>query len=108
MRLPSRECRRSRLTARGAFGRIRRSYPCAVPVWDGDGRLSRRGQLAVANVGGGFGGYGPNMTVPTLLEVMNGQGNSPKIELSTEPGAAYYYYYYYYYSGMASCSDGSG
>ncbi|HZM84451.1 MAG TPA: serine hydrolase domain-containing protein [Candidatus Limnocylindrales bacterium] len=43
------------------------------------------------NVGGGFGGYGPNATVPTLLEILNGQGNSPKIELSTEPGAAYYY-----------------
>ena len=41
--------------------------------------------------GGGFGGYGPNATVPTLLQVMDGQGNSPKIELSTEPGAAYYY-----------------
>lgn len=44
-----------------------------------------------ANSGGGFGGYGPNATVPTLLEILNGQGNSPKIELSTEPGAAYYY-----------------
>ncbi|MDI1463751.1 serine hydrolase domain-containing protein [Catellatospora sp. KI3] len=44
-----------------------------------------------ANSGGGFAGYGPNATVPTLLQVLNGQGNSPKVELSTEPGATYYY-----------------
>ncbi|WP_162907142.1 serine hydrolase domain-containing protein [Allorhizocola rhizosphaerae] len=43
------------------------------------------------NVGGGFAGYGPNANVPTLLQILNGQGNSPKIELSTEPGAAFYY-----------------
>lgn len=41
--------------------------------------------------GGGFGGYGPTATVPTLLQVMNGQGNSPRIELSTAPGAAFHY-----------------
>ncbi len=44
-----------------------------------------------ANVGGGFAGYGPNTTVPTLLQVMNGQGNSPKIELTTNPGIEYHY-----------------
>ena len=44
-----------------------------------------------ANTGGGFAGYGPNATVPTLLEVMNGQGNSPKIELTTTPGTEYHY-----------------
>lgn len=43
------------------------------------------------NVGGGFAGYGPNTTVPTLLQVMNGQGNSPKIELTTNPGTEYHY-----------------
>jgi CubicO group peptidase (beta-lactamase class C family) len=43
------------------------------------------------NVGGSFGGYGPNQTVPTLLQVMNGQSNSPKIVLTTNPGAEYHY-----------------
>jgi CubicO group peptidase (beta-lactamase class C family) len=43
------------------------------------------------NGGGGFAGYGPNAAVPTLLQVLNGQGNSPRAELSTNPGAAYYY-----------------
>jgi CubicO group peptidase (beta-lactamase class C family) len=41
--------------------------------------------------GGGFPGYGPDATVPTLLEVMNGAGNTPKIELTTAPGAGYHY-----------------
>ncbi|WP_144069886.1 serine hydrolase domain-containing protein [Nonomuraea indica] len=41
--------------------------------------------------GGGFAGYGPDATVPSLLQVMNGEGNSPRIELSTDPGAAYHY-----------------
>ncbi|MFG1699646.1 serine hydrolase [Nonomuraea sp. NPDC049309] len=41
--------------------------------------------------GGGFAGYGPNATVPSLLQVMNGEGNSPKIELTTAPGAEYHY-----------------
>nr|WP_055506776.1 serine hydrolase domain-containing protein [Nonomuraea pusilla] len=41
--------------------------------------------------GGGFAGYGPTATVPTLLQVMNGEGNSPKIELTTTPGAEYHY-----------------
>lgn len=41
--------------------------------------------------GGGFAGYGPGATVPSLLQVMNGQGNSPKIELSTNPGAEFHY-----------------
>ncbi|WP_406674763.1 serine hydrolase domain-containing protein [Nonomuraea sp. N2-4H] len=29
--------------------------------------------------------------MPTLLQVMNGEGNSPKIELTTAPGAEYHY-----------------
>ncbi|MEV4805738.1 serine hydrolase domain-containing protein [Nonomuraea sp. NPDC049421] len=41
--------------------------------------------------GGGFAGYGPGATVPTLPQVMNGAGNSPKIELTTAPGAEYHY-----------------
>ncbi|MEV0237938.1 serine hydrolase domain-containing protein [Nonomuraea sp. NPDC050786] len=41
--------------------------------------------------GGGFAGYGPDATVPTLLQVMNGEGNSPKIELTTDPGAEFHY-----------------
>ncbi|MFI7635920.1 serine hydrolase domain-containing protein [Nonomuraea sp. NPDC049400] len=41
--------------------------------------------------GGGFAGYGPDATVPTLLQVMNGSGNSPKIELTTSPGAEFHY-----------------
>ncbi|MFI6925333.1 serine hydrolase domain-containing protein [Nonomuraea spiralis] len=41
--------------------------------------------------GGGFAGYAASATVPSLLEVMNGEGNSPKIELTTEPGAEYHY-----------------
>lgn len=42
--------------------------------------------------GGGYDGYGPTATVPTLLQVMNGQGtNSPKIELTTPPGMEYHY-----------------
>ncbi|GAA2211805.1 hypothetical protein GCM10009850_072650 [Nonomuraea monospora] len=41
--------------------------------------------------GGGFPGYGPDATVPTLLQVMNGAGNTPKIELTTAPGAEYHY-----------------
>lgn len=41
--------------------------------------------------GGGFAGYGAAATVPSLLQVMNGEGNSPRIELSTEPGAEYHY-----------------
>ncbi|MFI7611455.1 serine hydrolase [Nonomuraea terrae] len=41
--------------------------------------------------GGGFAGYGPGATVPTLLRVMNGEGNSPRIELTTDPGAEYHY-----------------
>ncbi|MEU7897511.1 serine hydrolase domain-containing protein [Nonomuraea sp. NPDC049152] len=41
--------------------------------------------------GGGFAGYGPGATVPSLLQVMNGQGDSPKIELSTNPGAEFHY-----------------
>ncbi|MEV4288068.1 serine hydrolase domain-containing protein [Nonomuraea bangladeshensis] len=44
-----------------------------------------------ASGGGGFAGYGPDATVPTLLQVMNGEGNSPKIELTTTPGAEYHY-----------------
>jgi CubicO group peptidase (beta-lactamase class C family) len=41
--------------------------------------------------GGGFAGYGPGVTVPTLLQVMDGQGNSPKIALTTSPGAEFHY-----------------
>ncbi|WP_193318438.1 serine hydrolase domain-containing protein [Nonomuraea phyllanthi] len=41
--------------------------------------------------GGGFAGYGPGADVPTLPQVMNGEGNSPKIELTTDPGAEYHY-----------------
>ncbi|MEW9552267.1 serine hydrolase [Nonomuraea sp. NPDC050783] len=41
--------------------------------------------------GGGFPGYGPDVTVPTLLQVMNGEGNTPRIELTTTPGAEYHY-----------------
>ncbi|WP_043639064.1 serine hydrolase domain-containing protein [Nonomuraea candida] len=41
--------------------------------------------------GGGFPGYGPGVTVPSLLQVMNGEGNTPAIELSTVPGAEYHY-----------------
>ncbi|MEO3805457.1 serine hydrolase domain-containing protein [Nonomuraea sp. B1E8] len=41
--------------------------------------------------GGGFPGYGPEATVPSLLQVMNGQGNTPKIELTTDPGTEYHY-----------------
>ncbi|MGW4468792.1 serine hydrolase domain-containing protein [Nonomuraea sp. NPDC004354] len=41
--------------------------------------------------GGGFAGYGPDAAVPSLLQVMNGQGDSPKIELSTSPGAEFHY-----------------
>ncbi|MEU0569787.1 serine hydrolase domain-containing protein [Nonomuraea sp. NPDC005983] len=41
--------------------------------------------------GGGFAGYGPTASVPSLLQVMNGEGNSPKIELTTDPGAEYHY-----------------
>ncbi|MEV4070086.1 serine hydrolase domain-containing protein [Nonomuraea fuscirosea] len=41
--------------------------------------------------GGGFPGYGPDATVPTLLQVMNGAGNTQKIELTTTPGAEYHY-----------------
>ncbi|MEU4579849.1 serine hydrolase [Nonomuraea sp. ATR24] len=41
--------------------------------------------------GGGFAGYGPGVSVPSLLQVMNGEGNSPRIELTTEPGAEYHY-----------------
>ncbi|WP_433413919.1 serine hydrolase domain-containing protein [Microtetraspora malaysiensis] len=44
-----------------------------------------------ASAGGGFAGYGPNATVPSLLQIMNGEGNSPKIELTTDPGAEYHY-----------------
>ncbi|MFC7641022.1 serine hydrolase domain-containing protein [Streptosporangium lutulentum] len=29
--------------------------------------------------------------MPSLLQVMNGEGNSPKIELTTDPGAQYHY-----------------
>ncbi|NUW40476.1 serine hydrolase domain-containing protein [Nonomuraea rhodomycinica] len=45
----------------------------------------------VSGAGGGFAGYGPDATVPTLLQVMNGEGNSPKIELTTDPGAEFHY-----------------
>lgn len=62
------------------------------------GGVIGRGSTSPANVctgfdgsGGGFGGYGPGAVVPTLLQILNGQGNSPRIELSTEPGAAFYY-----------------
>ncbi|SDK75100.1 serine hydrolase domain-containing protein [Nonomuraea jiangxiensis] len=41
--------------------------------------------------GGGFAGYGQGATVPSLLQVMNGEGNSPRIELTTTPGAEYHY-----------------
>ncbi|MEV0151362.1 MULTISPECIES: serine hydrolase domain-containing protein [unclassified Nonomuraea] len=41
--------------------------------------------------GGGFAGYGPGATVPSLLQVMNGEGNSPAIELTTAPGAGFHY-----------------
>ncbi|MCK2216105.1 beta-lactamase family protein [Actinomadura sp. ATCC 31491] len=44
-----------------------------------------------ASGGGGFAGYGPDADVPTLLQVMNGEGNSPRIELTTTPGAEYHY-----------------
>lgn len=43
-----------------------------------------------ANSGGGFGGYGPG-PVPTLVDVLNGLGNSPRIELSMAPGAEHHY-----------------
>jgi CubicO group peptidase (beta-lactamase class C family) len=45
--------------------------------------------------GGGFGGYAPGSSIPSLLQVMNGQGNSPKVEISTNPGTVTAY------SGMA-------
>lgn len=41
--------------------------------------------------GGGFPGYGPGVTVPSLLQVMNGEGNTPRIELTVNPGTAYHY-----------------
>ena len=41
--------------------------------------------------GGGFGGYGPGVPVPTLLDVLNGLGNSPRIELSQTPGLEHHY-----------------
>ncbi|GHJ47286.1 hypothetical protein Cs7R123_46280 [Catellatospora sp. TT07R-123] len=44
-----------------------------------------------ANSGGGFSGYGPGVPVPTLLDVLNGLGNSPRVELSTTPGTQYHY-----------------
>ncbi|MFG6195654.1 serine hydrolase [Nonomuraea sp. JJY05] len=44
-----------------------------------------------ATGGGGFAGYGPGASVPSLLQVMNGEGNSPKIELTTAPGAEFHY-----------------
>lgn len=44
-----------------------------------------------ANAGGGFSGYGPGVPVPSLLDVLNGLGNSPRVELSTSPGTQYHY-----------------
>jgi CubicO group peptidase (beta-lactamase class C family) len=41
--------------------------------------------------GGGFSGYGPGVAVPSLLDVLNGLGNSPLVELSTAPGAEFHY-----------------
>jgi CubicO group peptidase (beta-lactamase class C family) len=41
--------------------------------------------------GGGFGGYGPGDMVPSLLGVMNGTGNSPKIVLTVNPGTQFHY-----------------
>jgi CubicO group peptidase (beta-lactamase class C family) len=45
--------------------------------------------------GGGFGGYGPGLAIPTLDEILTGTApaNSPEIEITTPPGN-------YYYSGM--------
>ena len=41
--------------------------------------------------GGGFGGYlASNNALPTLLEILNGAGDLPKIELSTNPGTKHY------------------
>ena len=44
-----------------------------------------------ANSGGGFGGYGPGVPVPTVLDVLNGLGNSPQVELSQTPGLEHHY-----------------
>ncbi|WP_214411736.1 serine hydrolase domain-containing protein [Sphaerisporangium fuscum] len=76
--------------------------PTAVPTIDRvlahRGGVIGRGSTSPADAcsgfsagGGGFAGYGPNATVPSLLQVMNGEGNSPKIELTTDPGAEYHY-----------------
>ncbi|MFD1500673.1 serine hydrolase domain-containing protein, partial [Streptosporangium lutulentum] len=76
--------------------------PSAVPTIDrllthragviGRGSTSPAGACSGFDAsGGGFAGYGPSATVPSLLQVMNGEGNSPKIELTTDPGAQYHY-----------------
>ncbi|HZN18125.1 MAG TPA: serine hydrolase domain-containing protein [Micromonosporaceae bacterium] len=76
--------------------------PAAVPTIDQvlahRGGVIGRGSTTPANVcagfdpgGGGFSGYGPLDPVPTLLQVMNGQGNSPRVELTTNPGAEFHY-----------------
>ena len=63
------------------------------------GGIIGRGNTSPSNVcsgftsgGGGFSGYEASATVPTLLKVLKGDGtNSPKIEITVEPGAEFHY-----------------
>lgn len=64
------------------------------------GGIIGRGNKSPSNVctgfnsddAGGFAGYEAGETVPTLLQVLNGdETNSPKIEITVEPGTEYHY-----------------
>jgi CubicO group peptidase (beta-lactamase class C family) len=63
------------------------------------GGIIGRGSTSPANVcagfssgGGGFAGYAAGQPVPSLLQVLNGDGtNSPKIEITIEPGTQFHY-----------------